>query len=277
MKISICNEMFSGLDLEEVFQEAKRFGYSGVEIAPFTIAASVEKISMERRREIWKKAFNNDIQIVGTHWILVCDRKTSLFKDSGEVNGETMAYLNKVIEFTSDIGGKIVVFGSPKQRSVPSGGVFRRAWNSAISAFKEIGDFASGRDITICIEPLSRDQTNFINSVSEANKFIVEVNHKNIRLMLDVRSMCDERRSFKEIIKESDRNLRHFHANDCNGYIPGSGSANYEEIVQGLLEVGYSEYLSVEVFDFKPDAKTIAIKSLENLRRFFREYGNVWL
>ncbi|MEM0235589.1 hypothetical protein [Thermofilum sp.] len=36
--------------------------------------------------------------------------------------------------------------------------------------------------------------------------------------------------------------MEHFHANDCNGYIPGSGSANYREIVQGLLEINYSGY-----------------------------------
>jgi len=277
MKLSICNEVFSTMDITETFPYVKSFGYDGIEIAPFTIASNVERISMERRREILKKAFENNIEVVGTHWILVCDKNVKLFNESGEANREAVNYLIKVVEFTSDIGGRIVVFGSPKQRNIPSKEVFEKAWNSAVSTFREIGDYAKDRMVTLCIEPLSRDQTNFINNVSEAVKFVTEVGHENVKLILDVRSMCDEKRSFKDIIKEGGANLKHFHANDCNGYIPGSGSANYKEIMQGLLEINYSGYLSVEVFDFKPDPETIAIKSLENLRAFLREYGSALL
>ncbi|NHV98992.1 MAG: sugar phosphate isomerase/epimerase [Thaumarchaeota archaeon] len=277
MKLSICNEVFSGMDITEVLLYVKRFGYNGIEIAPFTMGSNVEKISSDRRREIRKKAIENSIEIVGTHWVLVCDKNVNLFNELGEVRKEALKYLITVVEFTSEIGGRIVVFGSPKQRSIPSKEVFKKAWDSAVSAFREIGDSAKEKMVVFCIEPLSKDQTNFINNVSEAIKFIKDVDHENIRLILDVRSMCDEKRSFRDIIKEGKTYLEHFHANDCNGYIPGSGSANYKEIVQSLIEIEYSGYLSVEVFDYQPNAETIAVKSLENLKKFFREYGNIAL
>jgi len=274
MKLSICNEIFEGWSLAKTFRYVKQLGYDGIEIAPFTIAGNVEKVSKEKRNEIRKEANENKLEVVGTHWVLVTtDKNLNLFNKTGETNKEAINYLKEVVKFTGEIGGKIVVFGSPKQRSVPSREIFNQAWNSAVLAFKEIGDFAKNEGITVCIEPLSREQTNFINNVREANRFIGEVNHENIKLILDVRSMCDEKRPFNDIIAEGKRNLKHFHSNDCNGYIPGSGSANYKQIVQGLLEVGYSGYLSVEVFDFKPDPETIATKSLENLRKFLKSFG----
>jgi sugar phosphate isomerase/epimerase len=266
--------MFEGWSLAKTFRYVKQLGYDGIEIAPFTIADSVEKVSKEKRNEIRKEANENKLEVVGTHWVLVTtDKNLNLFNKTGETNKEAISYLKEVVKFTGEIGGKIVVFGSPKQRSVPSREIFNQAWNSAVLAFKEIGDFAKDEGVTVCIEPLSREQTNFINNVREANRFIGEVNHENIKLILDVRSMCDEKRPFNDIIAEGKRNLKHFHSNDCNGYIPGSGSANYKQIVQGLLEVGYSGYLSVEVFDFKPDPETIATKSLENLRKFLKSFG----
>jgi len=274
MKLSICNEMFEGWSLAKTFRYVKQLGYDGIEIAPFTIAGSVEKVSKEKRNEMRKEANENKLEVVGTHWVLVTtDKNLNLFNKTGETNKEAINYLKEVVKFTAEIGGKIVVFGSPKQRSVPSREIFNQAWNSAVLAFKEIGDFAKDEGVTVCIEPLSREQTNFINNVREANRFIEEVNHENIKLILDVRSMCDEKRPFNDIIAEGKRNLKHFHSNDCNGYIPGSGSADYKQIVQGLLEVGYSGYLSVEVFDFKPDPETIATKSLENLRKFLKSFG----
>lgn len=276
MKLSICNEVFEGWSLAKTFRYVKQLGYDGIEIAPFTIASSVEKISKEKRDEIRKEAKKNELEIVGTHWILVTtDKNLNLFNNTGETNKETIDYLKEVVKFTSEIGGKIVVFGSPKQRNIPSREISEKAWNSAVLAFKEIGDLAKEEGVTVCVEPLSRDQTNFINNVHDANRFIGEVNHENIKLILDVRSMCDEKRPFDDVIAEGRENLRHFHSNDCNGYIPGSGSANYKQIVQGLLKIKYSGYLSVEVFDFKPDPETIATKSLENLKKFFKEFGGL--
>jgi hypothetical protein len=53
MKISTCNEHFTGWSIEKVLQHAAQLGYDGVEVAPFTIADSVTKY---RRRSEPKSA-----------------------------------------------------------------------------------------------------------------------------------------------------------------------------------------------------------------------------
>lgn len=263
--------MFEGLSLEEVFRIASSLGYEGVEIAPFTISGSVTRVSLEERRRIRALACDNGIMIAGTHWVLVSQLNLTLFDSYGACRMETVEYLKEVTRFTSDIDGEVVVFGSPKQRSVPSPELLEIARRNAVSVFGELGDFANELDVIFCIEPLSRDQTNFVNTAGEAVKLIEEANSSGLGLILDVRSMCDERRPFSEIIALGFKHLKHFHANDCNGYIPGSGSADYRQIISSLKNVRYDGYLSVEVFDFKPDPLYIARESIGNLRAFMSE------
>ncbi len=49
------------------------------------------------------------------------------------------------------------------------------------------------------------------------------------------------------------------------------GETDFREIAAALKETGYVGYVSVEVFDFKPDAVTIARDSLAHLKETFGE------
>ena len=69
MKFAICNEMFQGWILEDVFRLAAEIGYDGVEIAPFTLADTVTEIDPRRRSEIRKLAASCGLDITGIHWL----------------------------------------------------------------------------------------------------------------------------------------------------------------------------------------------------------------
>ena len=70
MKISICNEIFRGWEIEEVFRFVSKIGYEGVEIAPFTISDDIRNISRKKCEEIKNIASSYGLEIVGTHWLL---------------------------------------------------------------------------------------------------------------------------------------------------------------------------------------------------------------
>ena len=71
MKFGICNEIFQGWKLEDAMAFAKRAGYDGIEIAPFTLAKYVTDIPAVERTRIRDVASRLEIEIAGIHWVLV--------------------------------------------------------------------------------------------------------------------------------------------------------------------------------------------------------------
>jgi len=271
MKISICNELFKGWSLERIMKFISNLGYDGLEIAPFTLADDVSTINKEKRREIKELSETYGVKIVGLHWLLVKPEGLHISHPNEKVRIKTIEYLKALIKFNHDIGGKILVFGSPNQRSVLKDVSREKAWNWAKEVFKEASRFAENYGSIIALEPLARHLTNFINTAEEAIKMIEEVNSPSFKLILDVYSMNDEEKSIGDIIRSSGKYLVHFHANDDNKLGPGFGNTDYIEVLKALKDINYDGYLSVEVFDFTPGPEYIAKKSIENLKKFLKQ------
>jgi len=269
VKFAICNEMFENWDLRKVMALAARLGYSAVEIAPFTLADDVRKLGKKARKKIVEDSESLGVEIAGTHWLLVKPEGLHITHPDQSIRGKTVEYLKALAEFTADIGGRVMVFGSPKQRNVLPGVDPSKAWAWAVEAFKKASRYCGDLGVTLCIEPLSRDQTNFINTCRDALKLIEDVAEPSFKLILDVRSMADEGRPIHEIVADGREHLTHFHANDTNGLGPGFGKADYHKIARTLLEIGFSGYASVEIFDFTLGSKYIATRSIENLKTYF--------
>ncbi len=260
--------MFEGWKLEKVFDFVSSIGYHAVEIAPFTLASDIRDLTTVQRREIGELAKQYGLKIAGLHWLLVSPKGMHISTLDDKVREFTKKYLCELIKFNNEIGGKVLVFGSPKQRDVLEGMDYETAWKRTIDFFKECSKFAEDYDSIIAFEPLARHLTNFVNTVTEAIKLIKDVNHERFRLILDVYSMTDEGRPYSDIIREGKDYLVHFHANDTNKLGPGFGKANYKEIIDTLREIGYRGFLSVEVFDFSPGPEIIARKSIDFLKKY---------
>ncbi|GAJ24632.1 unnamed protein product, partial [marine sediment metagenome] len=69
MKFALCNEMFEGRAMAEVCETAKRLGYHGIEIAPFTLASSAEDVSADQRKEVRRIVEDSGLEVVGLHWL----------------------------------------------------------------------------------------------------------------------------------------------------------------------------------------------------------------
>jgi sugar phosphate isomerase/epimerase len=266
VKFAICNEGFKNWSWPEVCKFAQETGYGGIEIAPFTFADRVSTLSPAARAEIRITAERAGLEIVGLHWLLVKPEGLYLNHPEATIRRETANCLIDLVHFCADLGGKVMVFGSPKQRNVFAGLNFEQAWQLAKETFQLILPALAERAVTLAFEPLSTQETDFINTAAQARKMIEEINHPNFRLLLDVKAMSSEAQPLPDLIRQNAGLLAHFHANDANLGGPGFGEVDFAPTLQTLQAVGYTGWVSVEAFDFTPGIETVARESLRYLK-----------
>ncbi len=270
MKFALCNEMFENRPMAEVCSVARELGYHGLEIAPFTLAPSAEEVTGEQRKEVRKIIEDHGLETVGLHWLFAGPTGLHMTTTDNQVWGRTRDYLSCLLDLCSDLGGKVLVLGSPKQRSILEGQTQEGAWQRAVEVLSSVMDKAGQLGLTICFEPLSPVETDFINTVDEGMKMVRQIGHPNFKVHLDVKAMSSEPTPVPEIIRSVGvENIGHFHVNDPNLYGPGMGEVDYAPIAEAIDEAGWDKWLSVEVFKYDPDPETIARKSIEYLKKFW--------
>lgn len=269
MKFAICNEIYQGWKLEDTLAHAAKLGYAGVEIAPFTLANSVNDISASERKRVRELAVQTGVEIVGLHWLLVKPEGLYLNHTDAGIRERTAKYFVDLVDCCADFGGTIMVVGSPKQRNVLAGVSRQQAWDWTAATFRDAVKRAEDRGVTICLEPLAPAETNFINTAAEAIEFVKPFNSRAFQIIIDVKAMCSETKPIPEIIRASWPHFAHFHANDKNLKGPGFGDVDFVPIAATLKEAGYQGFVSVEVFKFEEGPEVIAGKSIEYLRRVF--------
>jgi sugar phosphate isomerase/epimerase len=269
MRFAICSEIFEKWSPETMFRYAAKAGYDGVEIAPFTLARYVTDIPAAERARLREQALSAGVAITGIHWVLAQAEGMYLNHPDAAVRERTSRYVADLVDFCADLGGRVMVVGSPRQRNIMEGVTADQAWQWAASTFGEGVKRAEDRGVIICFEPLAPAETNFINTAAEAIDFIRQFNSPSMKIILDVKAMCSESKPIPQIIRESWPEIGYFHANDRNMKGPGFGDVDFVPIAAALKEVGYNGWVSVEVFKFEEGPEAIATRSLSYLRRVF--------
>jgi len=271
MKFCLCNEMFEGWEFPKVCAEAKKAGYGAVEIAPFTLGKLADQVTPAERASLRKSASDAGVEIAGLHWLLAKTEGLHVNHPERAVRDRTADYLRHLTDLCADVGGKIMVFGSPNQRSICKGLTQQQAWGYAVETFYRLTPKLEERGVTLCLEPLAPEETDFLNTAADAARMIREVGSKSFQLLLDVKAMSSEHTPIPDIIRANRAVLKHFHANDANKRGPGFGDTDFRPIAAALKEINYRGWVSVEVFDFKPDPVTIATRSIEYLKKVFAQ------
>jgi sugar phosphate isomerase/epimerase len=266
MRYALCNETFQDWDHAKHCETVARLGYTGLEIAPFTLAPLITDVSPARRRELKKQAEDAGLTIIGLHWLLAKTEGFQVTSPDGAVRQMTADYLGSLAEACRDLGGDLMVFGSPMQRKIPPGHTREQATTFVVDSFRRARSAFAATGVKLCLEPLAPAETDFIQTAAEAVDILRQLDHPNFVLHLDVKAMSSEQIPIPDLIRQHAKITGHFHANDANRRGPGFGDTDFTPIFQALKDVNYGGYVSVEVFDYTPDPVTIARESIRYMR-----------
>ena len=81
---------------------------------------------------------------------------------------------------------------SPNERNILDPLTQEQAWNYAQETFAACAEFAQEQNVILCMEPLTSEATNFINTPAAAVEMVKAIDNPNFQIILDVTSTAAE-------------------------------------------------------------------------------------
>lgn len=267
MQIALCNEVLREMPFKAQCAYAAALGYDGLEVAPFTLSDTPHKLSATERATIRRTAEDAGLTITGLHWLLVTPEGLSITDPSKR--DETRDVLLALVDLCADLGGRVLVHGSPKQREIPAGETVDDAFARVVDLMGTVADAAQSADVTYCFEPLARNETAFINTVADAVRLVDTVGNDHFRTMIDASAAGQtEAEPVADLIRRwmPTGKVAHVQLNDTNRRGPGEGDDRFVPVIQALRDTGYDKVLAVEPFIYEPDGPAVAARAIGYLR-----------
>ena len=260
---SICSEVFDKWPFAEACRVVRQAGYSGYEIAPFTLAEDPAAIPGAQRREYSSIMAAEGLTFVGLHWLMVSPKGLHVTTADKALRERSWQYVRQLVDLCADLGpGGVMVFGSPNQRASTGGLSRAEATKHYMDGLASVAPHALERGVTVLVENLPVQQCDVVTSLAEAAGIVRQLDTPSIRTMFDCHNAVNETEPHAVLVDRYFELIRHVHLNELDGRHPGTGDYDFLPLLEVLARRGFTGWLSVEIFDFSPGAEKIARDSL---------------
>ena len=224
-----------------VYTMMKNNGLTGLEIAPTRIFPKQPYDKLDDARAWADKLKSENGFVVPSMQSIWYGRTEKLF-GTVEERAALVDYTKKAIDFAETVGCKNLVFGCPRNRSIPDGA----DESIAIKFFREIGNYAANHGTVVGMEanpPIYN--TNYINDTVSALELIEKVDSEGFKLNLDVGTMVENDEAVSVLLGR-EKYINHVHISE-----PGLKLIEKRSLHQDLADLlkacNYKGYVSIEV------------------------------
>jgi protein FrlC len=230
--------------LKTVIERIAAIGYDGIEIGAASPHAYPDYLDAAARNEIRACLAANNLALSS---MLPAPGGGPGFNVASPLEAERANALDqyrKVVDLCADLGGKTVIYVGGWQIFGTSR---EQAWDWSRDALGRIADHATGRGVTMVVEPTSAD-SNLIDSCDDALRMMREVARPNVKLMFDTYHALYRNEVSTDYVERMGKDLHHVHLADANRATPSDqGRADYRSIVRMLAAQGFDGYLTMEI------------------------------
>lgn len=237
MRLAISNIAWTGADDSSMYDFMRELGFEGLEIAPTRVIPEAPYDHLTEAAA-WRGSLEFAVPSMQSIWF---GRGEKLFAGR-EDRAVLLDYTRKAILFAQTVGCPNLVFGCPRNRSIPDG-----ADDSvAVEFFRELGEFALAHSTAIGFEanpPIYN--TNYINTTAEALDLIDRVNSRGFLLNLDLGTMIENGEPLSVLDGRVDL-INHVHISEP-GLKAVADRELHRELRLFLERFGYDRYVSIEM------------------------------
>jgi len=265
MKFSLCNEVIADRSFEDQCAFAAALGYDGLEIAPFTLGDDPRKLTDKDVSRTLQALEAEGLVATGLHWLLVKPEGLSITSADATLRGKTLEVMLRNVELCAQLGGSVLVHGSPNQRNIDLDANADEQKGHALEIFSKVAEKSKDCGVTYCLEPLNVDETNFVNRVSEAVEIVEQLGSPAFKTMIDTSAAAlSDSQHVPDLIRTwvPSGHIAHVQFNDRNRRAAGQGDDDFTPILSALKETGYDDVIAMEPFIYEPNRSACAAYTL---------------
>jgi D-psicose/D-tagatose/L-ribulose 3-epimerase len=260
-----------------LFLKIKQWGFDGVELF----------LSPDEPADI--VAVNKMLDTAGLERTTcsVLPREANLVSSDVQVRARGVEFLKKCLDRTAELDAKVICGPLHAGLGVMTG--VRRTqqeWDWAVEGLTKVATRARDLRLTLCIEPLNRFETYFLNTQEDAAKLVKDIGAPNVRVHFDTFHANIEERNPAASLRSIAKVLGHVHISENDRGIPGTGHNDWRGIVAVLDQIGYEGWLTIESFaqpepelaaaaaiwrDLAPSGDELAKRGIRFIKRLAKE------
>jgi len=244
MKLSVSNIAWETSKMESFLKLLCEEGCDGLELSPSMVWQEPIDKSLSKIRAFGKLVRSFGLEFSSMHSLTYPRPELNFF--DAEKRKELIKYIVELGKLADELRIPVMVFGSGKARQI---GNRNRAecYEIMADAFRQMAKKLISLDVHLLIEPLSKIETDSINSAKEGAELVKRVGRKNFALHIDLKSTFMEREDQDEIWPKYISLIRHCHVADIGLKPPSAACPEHKKAAAAIRKSGYANYISLEI------------------------------